>query len=195
MGWHGGPRAPPGESPDRRHPSPFDRSGGTASSRSARKGRPRGLCRTCSATQSAGAFASSDRSGGTASPPSAGISGTEDCAPPTGSVGRDRVLAVRKERQTTGASTEPATKPDGRVPLRGPTGREGRCPRRPQQYRAQGTVPLPQGSHGRDRALAVRKNAGRRGLRPSRTSFNRGHPSTLASPGGTASSGSAGSGL
>jgi hypothetical protein len=142
MGWHGGPRAPPGESPDRRHPSPFDRSGGTASSRSARKGRPRGLCRTCSATQSAGAFASSDRSGGTASPPSAGISGTEDCAPPTGSVGRDRVLAVRKERQTTGASTEPATKPDGRVPLRA------------RQV-------------GRDGVAAVRKNIGPRGLCPS----------------------------
>jgi hypothetical protein len=68
-----------------------------------------------------------------------------------------RILAVRKERQTTGASTEPATTPDGRVALRAPTSREGWRPRRPQEYRAQRTVPLPQGSHARDRVLAVRK--------------------------------------
>jgi hypothetical protein len=72
-------------------------------------------------------------------------------------VGRDRVPAVRKERQNTGASAEPATTPDGRVALRAPTSREGWRPRRPQEYRAQRTVPLPQGSHGRDRVLAVRK--------------------------------------
>jgi len=143
--------------------------GETTSSRSARKGRPRCLRRTCSATQSAHAW-------------------------------------------------------------RTPTGREGRRPHRPQEYRAQGTAPLPQGpmggtassrsaskgrprtplrnlqphpmagcpcelrQAGRDGVPAVRRSIGRRGLRPSRTSSNRGHPSTLASPGGTASSRSASKG-
>jgi hypothetical protein len=81
-------------SPNRRHPSPFARSGGTAS------------------------------------PPSSRISGTEECAPPAR-------------------------------------------------------------SHGRDGVPAVWENTGRRGLRPSRTSSNRGHPSTLACPVGAASSRSA----
>jgi hypothetical protein len=49
------------------------------------------------------------------------------------------------------------------------TGWEGRRPRRPQEYRAQRTVPLPQGSHGRDRVLAIRKNIGHVGPCPSRT--------------------------
>jgi hypothetical protein len=58
----------------------------------AREGpRPRGpqgradhgrFCGTCNATQTASALASSDRSGGTAPPPSAGMSGAEDHAPP-----------------------------------------------------------------------------------------------------------------
>jgi hypothetical protein len=59
--------------------------------------------------------------------------GRTEIRPPTGSVGMGRILAVRKERQTTGASAEPETTPDGWVPLRSPTGREGRRPRRPQE--------------------------------------------------------------
>jgi hypothetical protein len=230
-GWEGRrPRRPQESRAQRTAPLPQGPLGGPC-----RRG-PQGraehgrLYGTCNHTRWPGALASSAGSGGTASPPPARISGAEDCAPPTRSRGRDRVLAVRKsighagpclsramatlpdtvrnrpgrdgphpggpqEKAAPGARAEPAARLNRPVPLRAPTGWEGRRPRRPQQYRAQGTVPLPQGSHGRDRVLAVRKNAGRRGLRPSRTSFNRGHPSTLASPGGTASSGSAGSGL
>jgi hypothetical protein len=88
-------------------PLPQGPMGGTASSRSARKGRHRGPRRTCSATQPASTLASSGRPGGTASPPPARISGAGDCAPPTGSHGRDRVLAVRKERQTPGPVPNP----------------------------------------------------------------------------------------
>jgi hypothetical protein len=72
----------------------------TASPPSTRKGRHRCPCRTCSATQSAGALASSDRLGGTASPPSAGIPGTEDCAPPRSLVGG---TASSRSARTSGA--------------------------------------------------------------------------------------------
>jgi hypothetical protein len=140
--------------------------GWAASWRSARKGRTRAPLQPLQPHPMAGCPCELDRLGGTASPPSATIQGTKDCAPPTGSHGRDRVPAVRKERQTTGASTEPATTPGGRMPLRTPPGREGPRPRRPQQFRAQRTAPLPDivqpwpsfdiGQPGRDRVLAVR---------------------------------------
>jgi hypothetical protein len=93
--WAGtGDRAPPGESANRRHPSPFARSGGSASRRSGK---------IAGAEDCAPPWESPDRrhpaafgsSRGTASPRSAGTSGTEDCAPPARSHGRGRVPAVR----------------------------------------------------------------------------------------------------
>jgi len=76
----------------------------------AREGsRPRGpqgradhgnLCGTCNHSRWPGALTSSDRLGGTASSPSAGIPGTEDCAPPTRSHGRERIPAVRRNAPT-----------------------------------------------------------------------------------------------
>jgi hypothetical protein len=139
--------------------------------------------------------------GGTASPPSATIPGTGDCAPPARSQGRDRVLTVRKEKQTLGPAPNLQHDSNGQCLCELRLGPEGRHRRGLQEHRAQRTVPLPGNAKskapqpirevGRVRVPAVWENAGRRGLRPSRTSCNRGHPSTLASPGGTASSGSA----
>jgi hypothetical protein len=73
---------------------------------------------------------------------SARMPGTEDCAPPTRSHGRDGVPAVRRERLPPG----PALKLQGE-PI--------------------GEYPFELRQVGRDRVLAVRKNAGQRGLCPS----------------------------
>jgi hypothetical protein len=50
-----------------------------------------------------------------------------------------------QEKADTGARAEPAAPLNRPVPLRAPAGREGRRPRRPQEYRAQRTAPLPAG--------------------------------------------------
>jgi hypothetical protein len=99
-------RAPPWESPNQGYSAAFSSLGGTASSRSARKARPRTLLRNLQ---------------------------------------RDS---------------------------------NGQCPCELRQV-------------GRDGVPALRKNVGHRGLSPSQTSSNRGHPSTLACPVGAASSRSA----
>jgi hypothetical protein len=81
--------------------------------------------------------------GGNASSRSAIIPGTEDCAPPTRSHGRDGVPAVREERQTPGPAPNLQGEPIGEYhrDLR-QVGRDRVLAVR-KQYRAQRTVPLP----------------------------------------------------
>jgi hypothetical protein len=104
------------------------------------------------------------------SPPSAGISGTEHCAAPARSPGRDRVPAVRKKRQTPGPAPNLQRDSNGQCPceLR-QVGRDGVLAVR----RILGTEDCapPTRSHGRDGVSAVRNNAGHRGLCPSRRAF------------------------
>jgi hypothetical protein len=91
----------------------------------------------------------------------------------------------------TGARAEPAARLNRPVPLRAPTGWEGRRPRRPQQYRAHGTVPLPQGTKGGTASSRSARIGGYGGPCPSRGSPNRRHPSPFDRSGGTVSSRSA----
>jgi hypothetical protein len=122
------------------------------------------LCRTCNHTRWLGALASPVRSGGTASPPSARMSGTEGLCPshrvhregprprgPQGKAEHGRLCRTCNHTRWLGALANPARSGrDGVPPVRNNTGHRGLCP----SHRVGWEGPRPRGpqenaDHGR----------------------------------------------
>jgi hypothetical protein len=90
----------------------------------------------------------------------ASMAGEEDSAPPTRFPWEGPRPRGPRGKSDTGACAQPTARPNGQVLLRTPTGWEGRRPRRPQEFRAQRTVPLPQGPSGGSASSRSGKTSG-----------------------------------